>query len=115
MRFRTWFTIGVLIALMAASGAAQKKASAKAVAPIVQKNDEAYTKTILANTTEKFFLTELVDHLPKSDTVPNPEKVIGYPVGTPNKLTYTKEIYKYMRALAAATPRVKVFTMGLTE
>src|SRR4051812_18210591 len=32
--------------------------------------DEEYTKKILENTTEKFFLSPLVDYLPASKTVP---------------------------------------------
>src|SRR5579862_2060932 len=80
-----------------------------------QKNDEGYTAKILQYTTEKFFLTELVDHLPASDTVPTPEKVLGYVIGTPNKLTYTKDIDRYMRELEKATKRVKVFVIGHSE
>ncbi len=72
--------------------------------------DQEYTKSILENTTEKFFLTELVDHLPASDKVPTPAKVLGYPIGTPNKLTYTKDQYRYYRELEKSTPRVKIFT-----
>jgi hypothetical protein len=72
--------------------------------------DENYTQKIKEYTTEKFFLTELVDHLPASDTVPSPEKVLGYVIGTPNKLTYTKDMYRYYRELEKATPRVRVFT-----
>ena len=72
--------------------------------------DKEYTESIIKNTTEKFFLTELVDHLPASDKVPTPAKVLGYPVGAPNKLTYTKDQYRYYRELEKATPRVKVFT-----
>src|SRR5207247_4373505 len=30
--------------------------------------------------------------------------------GTPNKLTYSKDLYRYYRELARATPRVRVFT-----
>src|SRR5271170_2907277 len=80
-----------------------------------QKMDDAYGAKIREYTTEPFFLTELVDHLPASDTVPTPAKVLGYPIGTPNKLTYTKDIYRYMRALEKASPRVKVFTIGMSE
>ncbi|MGE3467684.1 MAG: M14 family zinc carboxypeptidase, partial [Pyrinomonadaceae bacterium] len=75
----------------------------------VQPINEAYTKSIIENTTDKMFLTELVDHLPFSAKVPSPEKIIGYPVGTPNKLTYTKDQYRYYRELEKATPRVKTF------
>ncbi|MFZ1700710.1 MAG: M14 family zinc carboxypeptidase [Pyrinomonadaceae bacterium] len=74
-----------------------------------QVNDKDYTDSIIKNTTDKMFLTELVDHLPLSAKVPSPDKVIGYPVGTPNKLTYTKDQYRYYRELEKATPRVKTF------
>jgi hypothetical protein len=84
-------------------------------APPVQKNDEGYTAKILQYTTEKYFLTELVDHLPASDTVPTTEKVLGYAVGTPNKLTYSKDIHRYMRELEKATKRVKTFVIGHSE
>ena len=89
-----------------------KKADAKAAPAVAapQPNDAEYTASILKNTTEKFFLTELVDHLPASDKVPSPAKILGYPVGTPNKLTYTKDQYRYYRELEKATPRVKIFT-----
>src|SRR5216684_3771639 len=80
-----------------------------------QRIDEGYTAKIHQYTTEPYFLTELVDHLPASDTVPTPEKVLGYAIGTPNKLTYTKDIYRYMRELERATPRVKVFSIGKSE
>jgi hypothetical protein len=84
-------------------------------APPAQKNDEAYTAQILQNTTEKYFLTELVDHLPASDTVPTPEKVLGYAIGTPNRLTYTKDIHRYMRELEKASKRVRTFVIGHSE
>lgn len=80
-----------------------------------QPNDEAYTKKILEYTTEKFFLTELVDHLPASATVPTPEKVLGYVIGTPKTLTYSTDCARYLRELEKASPRVKVFRMGLSE
>jgi len=81
-------------------------ADATATSPRI---NEPYSAEIKKNTTEKFFLTELVDHLPASDKVPSPEKVLGYSIGTPNKLTYTKDMYRYYRELERATPRVRVF------
>ncbi len=78
-------------------------------------NDEGYTKQIRANTTEPFFRTNLTDHLPKSATVPTPQQYLGYIVGAPDHLTYSKDIYGYYRALAKASPRVKVFSAGRTE
>ncbi len=86
---------------VAAQKNSNKKPTPAATPPqaAVQRNDDGYTAKIREYTTEPFFLTELVDHLPASDTVPTPEKVLGYAIGTPNKLTYTKDIYRYMRAL----------------
>ncbi len=78
-------------------------------AKLATRNDEGYTAKIREYTTEKYFLTELVDHLPASARVPTPEKVLGYAAGTPNKLTYTKDLYRYYRELEKATPRVRVF------
>jgi hypothetical protein len=72
--------------------------------------DNDYSRKIKEYTTEKFFLTELVDHLPMSDTVPAPDKVLGYIVGTPNKLTYSKDLYRYYRELARTSKRVRLFT-----
>ncbi|HKG21709.1 MAG TPA: hypothetical protein VKC34_07400, partial [Blastocatellia bacterium] len=86
--------------------AGQKAASAASASRV----DENYTAKIKEYTTEKYFLTELVDHLPASDRVPSPDKVLGYAVGTPDKLTYTKDMYRYYRELEKASPRVRVFT-----
>ncbi len=80
-----------------------------------QQNDEAYTAKILEYTTEPFFLTTHVDHLPASETVPTPLDVLGHIAGAPDVLSYPAEVYRYMRALAEASPRVEVFTMGQTE
>jgi hypothetical protein len=82
--------------------------SSSGAAPNV--NDAEYGRKIKEYTTEPYFLTELVDHLPLSSRVPSPEKVLGYAIGTPNKLTYTKDIYRYYRELAKTSPRVRVFT-----
>ncbi|HEV7744856.1 MAG TPA: M14 family zinc carboxypeptidase [Pyrinomonadaceae bacterium] len=78
--------------------------------PATPAQDNDYSKKIREYTTEKFFLTELVDHLPMSDTVPSPDKVLGYVVGTPNKLTYSKDLYRYYRELARTSKRVRMFT-----
>jgi hypothetical protein len=77
--------------------------------------DEAYTAQIREFTTEDFFLTPLVDHLPASATVPTPLDYLGYIIGTREVLTYTTQMYGYLRAVAEASPRVMVKTMGVTE
>jgi Zinc carboxypeptidase len=78
-------------------------------------NDDGYTTKIREYTTEPFFLTDLVDHLPASATVPTPEKILGHIVGAPDILTYSKDIYRYYDELAKASPRVKVFRVGKSE
>ena len=86
-----------------------KPDSAKDATRSGQPVNAEYTKSILENTTEKHFLTELVDHLPMSSTVPSPDKVLGYAIGTPNRLTYTKDQYRYYRELVRTSPRVRIF------
>src|SRR3989440_11311063 len=73
-------------------------------------NNAAYAAKVKEYTTESYFMTELVDHLPASDKVPSPDKVIGYEVGAPGHLTYSKDLYRYYHELEKATPRVRVFT-----
>ncbi len=80
-----------------------------------QKNDQEYTAKILEYTTEKFFLTELVDHLPASDTVPTPQKILGNVIGAPNILHYTTDFNRYLRAVAEASPRVITFSIGQSD
>jgi hypothetical protein len=80
--------------------------------------DSAYTKAIIALTptdSKWKFSTELVDYLPASATVPTPLKVLGYVPGTIGRLSKTADVNKYFRALAAASPRVKVFTAGTSD
>src|SRR3954468_10471308 len=83
-----------------------------------QPNDAEYTAKIreLTPTDPKWkFTTELVDHLPASVTVPSPLKVLGYVPGTIGKLSRTEDLNKYFRAVGAASPRVKIFSLGMSE
>jgi hypothetical protein len=80
-----------------------------------QHDDPEYTKQIRQFTTGPQFTTEMVDHLPASARVPTPLKFLGYIAGAENHLTYAEDVYRYMRALEAASPRVKVFAIGKTE
>jgi hypothetical protein len=77
--------------------------------------DEEYTKKIREYTTEPFFNSPLTDYLPASKTVPTPKTVLGDIAGAPGILPYSTDVYKYMRMLEKATPRVKVFSIGNTE
>jgi len=80
-----------------------------------QKVHEEYTKKILEFTTDPCFITKYVNYLPYAEGIPTPLEVLGHIAGAKDVLTYSADVYKYMRALAAATPRVKVFDIGKTE
>src|SRR3954468_18578251 len=83
-----------------------------------QANDAEYTAKIreLTPTDPRWkFTTELVDHLPSSSTVPTPLKVLGYVPGTIGRLSRTEELNRFFRAVEAASPRVKVFSLGMSE
>jgi len=95
----------------AAAASAQIKPGRDANQPI----DEEYTQKIRAYTTEPFFNSPLTDYLPASPTVPTPKSVLGDVAGAPGKLPYAEEVYRYMRLLEKASPRVKVYTIGTTE
>src|ERR1700751_5394873 len=77
--------------------------------------DEEYTQKIREYTTEPFFNSPLTDYLPASKNVPTPKAVLGDVAGAPGILPYSQDVYRYMRMLEKASPRVKVFSIGTTE
>jgi len=109
--------LGIVVLLSGGGLLAQgegKQAAKRAVA--AQKLDAEYTAKIKEYTQDPRVSTELVDHLPASATVPSPLKFLGRIVGTPDYLTYYKDIKAYMEALAKAAPtRAKLFTIGKSE
>lgn len=90
-----------------------------AVVPTVtsaqQAIDEEYTRLIREHLQDDRITTELVDHLPASETVPTPLDFHGRIIGTPGELTYAADIHRYMRAIADASPRATVMSMGMSE
>ncbi len=78
--------------------------------------DSAYTAKIKEYLRDSRITTELVDHLPASSTVPTPLKFHGRIVGTPGELTYSKDINRYLEAIAKAAPtRARYWVMGKSE
>jgi len=92
-----------------------KAASPAAAALTPQKQDEEYTRLIKEYLQDPRFSTELVDHMPASETVPSPLKFLGRIPGKPGELTYAKDIHRYYEALAKASPRARLWKMGTTE
>jgi hypothetical protein len=80
-----------------------------------QRIDQEYTAKIKEYLRDPRITTELVDHLPASDTVPSPLKFFGRIVGTPGELTYAKDIHRYYEALDKASDRITTWTIGKTE
>jgi hypothetical protein len=80
-----------------------------------QKVDEAYTAKIKEYTLDPRISTELVDHLPASDTVPTPLKFFGRIIGTPGELTYYKDMQRYYEALDKASDRALMWSIGRSE
>ena len=107
------FALAFIVAAVALPGA-RSSAQSRATAP-KQKVDAEYTAKIKEYLQDPRITTELVDHLPASDTVPTPLKFLGRIVGTPGELTYAKDIHRYYDAIDKASDRVSVWRIGQTE
>ena len=107
--------LGVMSVLLLTAFATTTFAQIKPGRDPKQPIDEQYTNKIREYTTETFFNSPLTDYLPASANVPTPKAVLGDVAGAPGKLPYSAEVYRYMRMLERASPRVKVFSIGTTE
>ena len=72
-------------------------------------------EAISSATTEPQFLSPWVSYLPASASVPSPEKFYGRIMGAPGELVDSSKAFAYCSALAAASPRVRLFTIGKSE
>ena len=77
--------------------------------------DTDYARLVREATTDPRFLPQAVATLPASESVPSPLKYFGSIAGAPGVMHHTKDIYAYFRALARATPRVRVDSIATTE
>ncbi|HKT79653.1 MAG TPA: M14 family zinc carboxypeptidase [Vicinamibacterales bacterium] len=109
------FVLAAVFALFTGNSPRLLLAQAPAGAAAGQKIDQEYTNLIRQHLQDSRITTELVDHLPASDTVPSPLKFLGRIVGTPGELTYARDIHRYYAALADASPRAKYWKIGTTE
>ncbi len=91
---------------------------ALSVAVIAQSPDipePGSVEAMAAATTDPHYASPWVSYIPQSDTVRSPEKFLGRIMGAPGELLGTEKAYAYARALAATSPRVRVFTIGHSE
>ncbi|HEY1313287.1 MAG TPA: M14 family zinc carboxypeptidase [Steroidobacteraceae bacterium] len=103
-----------LIAILCAAWAASVDVSAQGlIAP--DSAEPGSVEEIAKATTETRFLSPWVAYLPASAAVPSPRAFFGRISGAPGELVDSAQAYAYSRALAAASPRVRVFTIGRSE
>jgi hypothetical protein len=115
-RLSRLFASFFLLLLAASSGIFAQSTGTKEVgAPAVVADDPDFARAVKEWTTRPEFSSPLVDHLPKVAGIPSPRDVLGHHIGEPKKLTYYADILTYYRALAAATPRVKVLSIGASN
>lgn len=113
---RSWWLSAVGLAVFALTVAATPaQQSVTETRDPKQVQDEEFAKLYKQWTGNPIYGSPLVDHLPKVPGIPTPKDVLGYHIGAPEKLTYYADILKYYRALAAATPRVHVETIGKSD
>ena len=115
MKLATYGSVLLVVTLAAGPVPAQNRKGKPAPAAQPQKIDEEYTRLIKEYLQDPRVTTELVDHMPASDTVPSPLKFFGRIPGKPGELTYAEDIYRYYEALAKASPRAKFWKIGKTE
>jgi hypothetical protein len=112
-RTRFAFTVTFLLLAISVPGLTPQAQSRSQASK--QKIDEEYTAKIKEYTQDPRIITELVDHLPASDTIPTPLKFFGRMPGTPGELTYAKDIYRYYEAIDKASDRIAMWNIGKTE
>jgi len=66
-------------------------------------------------TTEPRFLSPWVSYLPAAPGVTSPRAFLHRIPGAPGELVNSATTYAYFRALAASSPRVRIFTLGHSE
>src|SRR5215469_5888598 len=84
-------------------------------ATLQDKSEAGSSEEIQKATTETQFLSPWVSYIPASRTVPSPSAFFGRIMGAPGELVKSEQAYAYCRALAAASSRVRVFTIGKSE
>jgi hypothetical protein len=111
----TGLALAIGAATVVASGHPAAQSAHQAASPKSQKLDAEYTAKIKEYLQDSRITTELVDHLPASDTVPTPLKFLGHMPGTPGELTKSADINRYFEAIDKASDRVSMWKIGQSE
>jgi hypothetical protein len=86
---------------------------AQAIAPDTAEGGSV--QEIARATTETRFLSPWVSYLPASASVVSPRAFLHRLPGAAGELVNSAQAYAYCRALAASSPRVRLFTIGRSE
>ena len=105
---RSAFALLLCFSLLTAAPSSQDPAAPDAA-------EAGSVDAIRSATGDPKFLSPLVSYLPRVDGVPSPLAFFKRIMGAPGELVNTTQAYAYCRALAAASPRVRVFTIGRSE
>ena len=82
---------------------------------VSQTPDTLYQNKIREYTTDSRFLPESVSKIVDSPNVPSPLGFFGSIIGAPGIIHHTSEIYGYYKALAKASPSLKMEQVGTSE
>lgn len=116
MRASSWtFVLTGMAILLASAPQLTAQQFVNGLRDQAQQQDTAFARAYAEWTSEPRYGSPLVDHLPLAEGVPTPKDFLGYHVGQPKTLTYYEDIVRYYRALAAASPRVTVETIGRSD
>src|SRR6266446_1139538 len=100
--------IAALLSMLAAAARVNDKAAPDTPEP-------GSVEAIAKATGDPRFLSPWVSYLPQARGVPSPLAFFGRIPGTPGEFVDTAKAHAYCRALAAASPRVRVFSIGRSE
>ncbi len=107
--------LAVLLSVASSPLAAQTRIPSELRPDLGQPIDAEATAKIRQYTTAPELNSRLTDYLPASSTVPSPGAVLGDVAGAPGILPYAADVHRYFRMLAAASPRVRVVSIGVSE
>jgi hypothetical protein len=83
--------------------------------PLPETPEPGSVEEIAHATTESRFLSPWVAYLPASASVVSPRAFLHRIPGAPGELVNSATAYTYLRALAASSPRARLFTIGRSE
>ncbi|MGD2123147.1 MAG: M14 family zinc carboxypeptidase [Gemmatimonadota bacterium] len=113
IRFATIALLYILLLFPVATAGAQEVASDTRDPGQIM--DEDFAAFFAKWTSEPRYGSPLVDHLPVVPGIPTPKEVLGHHIGETRTLTYYEDILAYYRALAEASPRVWIESIGSSD